>query len=105
MFIEVAAVSLAIGVVTTTVSKAKIFAPLRHWMEYTGKMYWLADMIGCPYCFSHWVAAFAQAWFQFTFTTSHTIVDLIIGWLILTALGNVVPVAIVRGYHEAKVAA
>lgn len=95
-------IALSIGVVIVTVSKANIFAPFRHWLEYRAKLYWLSDMIGCPYCFSHWVAALAQSWFQFTFTQTWWPVDLVIGWLSFVALGNLVGIAIYTGWAVMK---
>lgn len=97
LLVSVISAALAIGVMVITVSKAKVFAPARAALE-RQRLYWVHDMVSCPYCFSHWVAAFAQAWFQFTFTTTWAPVDLFIGWLTLVALGNGVAIVLYRGY-------
>lgn len=49
--IFVAAVTMGIS---QTVSKERIFAPLR--ARLGGKDSWVGYLVSCPYCFSHWVA-------------------------------------------------
>lgn len=48
--------SAAVATVTLTLTRAKISAPLRRWVDQNGGQ-WSKDLISCPYCFSHWVAA------------------------------------------------
>lgn len=48
------ALSLAIGVMAMTITKTKIFRPVRIWT--LDKSEWFGDLISCPYCTSHWLS-------------------------------------------------
>lgn len=50
MLVESAALT---AILTLTISKGKIFAPLRERLE--GRF--LGNLLSCPYCLMHWVAA------------------------------------------------
>jgi hypothetical protein len=47
-------VSLAVTCIANTISREKIFAPLRDRLG--GKDTWAGYLISCPYCLSHWLA-------------------------------------------------
>lgn len=48
----------AIGAVSFTIARTKITQPLREKIK--GRNTWLGNLVGCPYCLSHWFA-FAAA--------------------------------------------
>lgn len=51
--------ALAAGVAATTITKARVFAPLRQ--RARG---WLGYLLSCPYCASHWLVIAGQAYYQ-----------------------------------------
>jgi len=53
---ELVVYSLATAAISVTVTKSKLFAGLRGFVN-RGKWEWPKDLVGCNYCFSHWVAA------------------------------------------------
>lgn len=54
-------IALATAACTVTLSRAKIFAPLRVWLA--DHWPWAGRLIACTYCTSHWVAAFLLVMF------------------------------------------
>ncbi len=48
-------VASAVGTISLTVTKTKIFKPLREWIK--TKSAFLGGLFECPYCFSFYVAA------------------------------------------------
>jgi hypothetical protein len=53
---------LACGVVSYTITKGSIFGPFRLWM--IDHSLWLAKLLQCPYCMSHWVGLGAMLVFR-----------------------------------------
>lgn len=55
--------ALAIAAVACTVSLAKISAPVRVWVaRRDGRAWeWIGQLLGCPYCVTHWLAIGATA--------------------------------------------
>ncbi len=53
-FWHLLAVSAVVMGIAQTVSKERIFLPLRERLH--GKETWLGYLVSCPYCFSHWLA-------------------------------------------------
>jgi uncharacterized membrane protein len=54
---EVTVLSLAIAAVSTTITRAMIFAPVRE--DIADRNEWLGELFACPYCLSHWLAGAA----------------------------------------------
>jgi uncharacterized membrane protein YbhN (UPF0104 family) len=54
MFWKVLTVSLVVMGLSHTISRERLFAPLRRAMG--GRETWLGYLISCPYCVSHWMA-------------------------------------------------
>jgi len=48
--------SLCVSTISITITKTRIFLPLRHWAHKQG--WWLGTLLSCPYCLSHWVSGF-----------------------------------------------
>jgi hypothetical protein len=53
--------SVAVGCVSLTITKSKIFEPVRDYVEGWD---FISDLINCPYCISHWVSAGAYLLFR-----------------------------------------
>lgn len=55
--------ALAVGSVAYTIALTKITRPVRVWVaRHDGAAWaWLGQLIGCPYCLAHWLAAAATA--------------------------------------------
>ena len=62
LFTQVAVLSLAIGVVSLTLTQAAIFEWLRDWIE--DRSEFLGELFNCPYCMAHWVALGAMIIYQ-----------------------------------------
>lgn len=54
--------ALAAGVAATTITKAKVFAPLRVFAKRANS--WIGYLVSCPYCASHWLVFALQAVYQ-----------------------------------------
>jgi hypothetical protein len=54
MFWKVLTVSLVVMGLSHTISRERLFAPLRRALG--GRETWLGYLISCPYCVSHWMA-------------------------------------------------
>lgn len=48
--------SMCVSTVSLTIAKSKFFSFLRHWVNKRNEK--LGSLVSCPYCMSHWVAAF-----------------------------------------------
>ena len=57
-----AILAVACASISLTVTRAEIFEPLRARIEKRSE--WFGTLFGCPYCFSHWLAAGVVAIFQ-----------------------------------------
>jgi hypothetical protein len=68
------AVSAVVMGITQTISKERIFAPLRERLG--GKETWLGYLVACPYCLSHYVA-FALV----PLTGTYPIPVVVVGWV------------------------
>lgn len=52
--VEVGLLAPAVAAVTMTVTKAKVFKPLRRAMS--KRSTWLGELFQCTYCMSHWIS-------------------------------------------------
>lgn len=88
----------ACGVVAMTLSKATIFSRLRVWVDRQSE--WLGDLIGCPYCTSHWIALAAVIAFQpRPVETSWYVLDMIVSVFALTFVASLACGAISRAFE------
>lgn len=83
-------VGVAVGVVSLTVTRSLIFKPIREWFDERNEF--LADLFGCPYCFSHWVSAV----FSVLFLEVEGIREWVVWTLFLTAIGSLTAGAVYR---------
>lgn len=62
-FYELTILSLAIAAASMTITKSNAMDWFRGLVSKLG--HWFEDLIHCPYCLSHWLAAFSVvAWFR-----------------------------------------
>lgn len=52
--LQLAALGLAVGTASWTLTKALIFKSMREWVD--DRSQWFGDLVNCPYCASHWLA-------------------------------------------------
>jgi len=57
---RVAELGVATGVAALTLTRSRMFLPLRQWMA--GKSSWWGELVSCPYCMAHWIAAILVTW-------------------------------------------
>lgn len=48
--------SMCVSTISLTITKSRIFSPLRFWVVKRNER--VGSLLSCPYCISHWVAAF-----------------------------------------------
>lgn len=90
-------IALAVASVSMTITKAKVFAPLREWVMDLNE--WLGDLFSCPYCMSHWVALGAMLVFKpFVLYTEHPAADWTATWFALVTISSVFGGWIYRAY-------
>lgn len=85
---------LATGAASITVAKSKFFTNFREWFSDTT---FKEDLINCPYCVSHYIAALfvVVAW---PTTGFNSLANFVISWLAVVALGTFVGGLILRAY-------
>lgn len=76
MFLAVLTISLAVGVVSTTTAKAKIFRSIR--TSIRGLWDFLGDLVSCPYCTCHWLSIFIILVYQPIIIEKYFLLDLLI---------------------------
>lgn len=93
-------VSLAVSTVAMTVSKSKIFRPMREKIDEASEFF--GNLIGCPYCFAHWVAAL------FVIVTevrieglqTHDAINAGVTWLAIVAISSFGSGLIFKAFHQ-----
>lgn len=76
---------LATSTVSVTVAQSRLFQPLRAWVS--GVWPWMGELLSCPYCLGHWVAAILLL----LTTAGHvTPIGGLILWLSVTAVSSLV---------------
>lgn len=76
---------LAVAAVATTIARGKIFSGLREWVW--GRWEWAGELLRCPYCLSHWLAAGAAAYYQPDYG-GHWLADWLVATFALVAIAN-----------------
>lgn len=92
--------ALAVSAISTTISLSSLFAPLRRWCRRRSK--WLARLVSCAYCSSHWVAFIAVAWYHPRVMGGWWLADWVVVVFAVVAIANLVT-GVVRklNYFEA----
>jgi Protein of unknown function (DUF1360) len=57
--LETLEIGITTGVISLTLTKSKLFSPMRKWIRYRSD--WLGELVSCPYCTSHWVGGLLVA--------------------------------------------
>jgi ABC-type phosphate/phosphonate transport system permease subunit len=60
--VTVVVLALAVSAASMTLTKAKLFSPIRDRID--NRSEWFGELVGCPYCMSHWLAFAATAVYQ-----------------------------------------
>jgi len=85
IFLALICLALAVSVASVTLTKGKVFAPLREKVK--GWSSWWGELINCPYCISHWFAlALVLVYRPITVQSGFIILDLIVTALVVVAL-------------------
>lgn len=93
--VQVAVLSLAIGVVSLTLTQAMLFEWLRGWIE--DRSEFLGELFNCPYCMAHWIALGAMFIYQpMLIGTGPLWANWAVSWFAMVALGSVVSGLILR---------
>ena len=61
-------ISIAVSVVSMTVTKAVVFKPLRDYVKKKSEFF--GELLSCPFCFSFWLALPLQAMFKIRLISS-----------------------------------
>jgi len=86
-FASVAIMALACSSASVVVTKSKIAEPLREWAFDHSE--WLGQLLECPYCFAHWIAAIIAAIYQPKLLNSGWgFADVFMAWLAIVALAT-----------------
>lgn len=92
MLQEILILGLASATVSTTVGSSALFRPFRRWLAV--KNTFLGELIGCPYCLGHWVAALLTA--TSFYGSVLTVWDYVVVWLAATAVSALVSGTLMR---------
>lgn len=57
--VELVLMGAAVATASMTISKGKIFRPIRRGIS---EKTFFGDLVRCPYCMSHWIALMAVMW-------------------------------------------
>ena len=77
---------VATGVAALTITRSRPLRPVRDWVR--SKSDWWGELISCPYCMAHWVAAVFSIWSFATWGRPRPITGVLI-WLVTVGLGSV----------------
>ena len=83
MMKEVLLLSLVTASISFTISEAKLFKPLREWVQ---KKLPLGELLSCGYCLGHWVAfaltaIYRPRLFEMWWPLDYFLTALVIAWL------------------------
>jgi hypothetical protein len=93
------AVSMAVATISMTLSKGKVFASFREWLDERSDF--LGELIHCPYCTSHWVAFGACLVFQpILISCGVWILDVILAAFAVTMAASVFAGLIFSSYSQ-----
>lgn len=87
-FSHVTALALATAAISTTISRAHVFASPREWIA--SRSTWLGELVSCSYCTSHWVAMTLVAIYRPVLITQWIIADLLVSMFAVVAIAAIV---------------
>jgi hypothetical protein len=95
--LELLLLSLATAAISLTLSKGKIFEPLRE--KFSQRSKWLGLLITCTYCTSHWVAFALVAFYRpVPLQSGALLIDLFVSAFAIIATGTLFAWIIYRAY-------
>lgn len=87
ILLQLLGLGLAVGALSWTLTKAKVFEWLRQWIANRNK--WLGDLAKCPYCASHWLGAGAVIYYHPILMRSDVyVLDLVVSIFIVVAFAS-----------------
>jgi hypothetical protein len=93
-FYEVMVIALATAAISLTISKGRIFIPLREWIA--SRNTWLGELVSCFYCTSHWVAIALVVIYQPVLLRKWLFLDLLVSVFVVVSVSTLVCGAIIR---------
>jgi len=96
---EVAILGVATGAISMVVTKAAIFDKAHEWLEKRSPF--LEEMLSCPWCTSHWVAAFFVAVYRPLLFASPVCLLTPVDWLVSLMVMVVVAAVTARIIYSA----
>lgn len=75
---------IAIGAVSFTIARTKITQPLR--AKIAGKNTWLGNLVGCPYCVSHWLSFAAAGLYRPRIVDLWLPLDVLVAAMVMVAI-------------------
>lgn len=88
--LKIAVLSFVVSAITLTVTKTKVFKPLRTFL--LSHCEWLGKLFSCPYCFSHWTSFAMVAIFKpVAFSCGYFfLIDLAVSAFVMVALSTLI---------------
>ena len=88
MYSKLLTLSLATSVIAVTVSKTKMFKPLRHGVWSKNK--WFYDLISCTYCLTHWIAFALVLIYPLNLMRKYLIIDYFVSSFAVVAIAAII---------------
>ena len=89
----------ACSAVSITITKAVVFKRPRDWIE--SKSEFIGELFHCPYCFSHWLALGAVAFYQPRLVVSgFVLADLAVTMFLMVTLASMFSGKILKAFSE-----
>jgi len=85
---QIIVLAFAAAAISTTITKAFIFAPMREWIFKRNE--WFGELFSCPYCMSHWVGFVLVAIYRPILVEMCFVIDLLISVFVLVAISAIV---------------
>lgn len=79
-----ALIAAATAAASFTIARTKITAPLRAWV--TSHSQWFGNLVGCPYCVSHWLALAGTSVYRPDVADGPLVADFVLAWLATVAV-------------------
>ncbi len=93
-FYDIVVIALATAAISITISKGRIFAPVRGWVA--SKNHWFGELLSCFYCTSHWLAFIFVMIYQPLLVHKLFVLDLFVSMFVVVAISAVICGVIIR---------
>ena len=88
MYSKLLILSLATSVIAVTLSKTKVFKPMRHWIWQRNT--WSYNLISCTYCLTHWVAFTLVSIYPLNLMGKYQVIDYFVSSFAVVAIAAVI---------------